>query len=347
VTPNAARALEDDEESHFVGDLNPKGIFLAATSPTGSAEPDSVGVWFSRRPPHSLKDSYSRIPLRQSRSSSIYSPDPLISNVLLPYLEDQCLRLLPKPPDFEGLSRIYFDEVHPIFPVLEREAFIAMPESSPAKVLLKQAICLAASTNKHAKTFLSLPTNTTPSRSEFAEQLLLALRTSLDLGFVKDKLVSIQVLALLSLFTQLSDDRNLSAELNSRAVTCIHTTGLHLQNANRKDSDSMTRLFCCVWAVDRLNAAFHGRPVLMHERDFGRDLKACFAQQESCFQLFLRTVLLLDQVIDLYRPISGDSSVSWEGSFPAFEDLLHISGAFRVTAHLVGKRKASARDIMI
>jgi len=31
------------------------------------------------------------------------------------------------------------------------------------------------------------------------------------------------------------------------------------------------RVFCCVWALDKLNAAFHGRPVLVHERDSARE----------------------------------------------------------------------------
>jgi hypothetical protein len=89
------------------------------------------------------------------------------------------------------------------------------------------------------------------------------------------------------------------------------------------------RLFCCVWALDKLNAAFHGRPVMMHERDIGRDLEACFSQQEPCFQLFLRTVSLLDKVIGLYRP-RQDPSVMPEHDFPLFEDLVERSDALYI-----------------
>jgi hypothetical protein len=348
VSPVAARDLDNEDESRFVGDLNPEAIFLAATSPaatTGSAEPDGLGFWLSRKPTGSEQSSYCKIPLKQSRSTLIHSQVPLISKLLLPYLEDQCLSLQPKPADFEGLSGIYFEHVHPIFPVLDREAFELIPEEIPAKLLLKQAICLAASTNQGAKQFLNLSTDTMLSHREFAEQLSLAMRTSLDLGLVRDRLVQIQILAILSLFNQLSDDRHWSAELTGRAVSCVHTTGLHLQtHASRKDHDYVTRLFCCIWALDRLNAAFHGRPVLMHERDFGRDLKSCFSQQEGCFQLFLQTVFLLDKVIDLYRPTAGDTSAGRLSELPTYEELLHDTGSLRVSSHLVGEINSAVLD---
>jgi hypothetical protein len=62
------------------------------------------------------------------------------------------------------------------------------------------------------------------------------------------------------------------------------------------------RLFLCAWTIDRLNAAFHGRPVLMHERDFDLGMKQCIARYKPAFQVMLRVVDLLDKVISLYRP---------------------------------------------
>ena len=328
------------EDSRFVGDLNPESIFLAATSPSsthGAGESDRVGVWLSRRVMESITSTQAMLALKQSHSNSLYAADPMISTVLVPYLGDQCLRLLPKSADFEGLSDIYFKEVHPIFPVLDEESFQALQEGSPAKVLLKQAICLAASTNKRTTKLLNLSTGSTACHKDFAEQTSQAIQTSINLGLVKDELVLIQVLALLSFFTQLSDNRHSSAELAARAISYAHTVGLHLQtNTSRKDHIYVTRLFCCIWALDRLNAAFHGRPVLMHERDFGRNLESCFQQQEGCFQLLLRTVSLLDKVIELYRPMADGSEVSWESDFPTFEELLLTSGALRVKSHLLG-----------
>ncbi|KAL1968735.1 hypothetical protein VTN77DRAFT_1561 [Rasamsonia byssochlamydoides] len=333
-----AGTLED--ESRFVGDLNPEATFLAAASPTAtmaSAETDSIGVWISRRPTAEFSKRHPTAVADHSRSSSGNTPDLRIPRLFASHLEDACMRLLPVEPDFQLLYKIYLEDIHPIFPVIDQEGFESTPAGSPDGVLLRQAICLAASTNPVAKDFLKFDSQATtfPSRTEFIREIVFAIRTSLNLGLVKDKLVLIQALSLAGLFTQFADDRDISAELTASAISYCHTTGLHLRS---KDSTghlaSSSRLFCCVWALDRLNAAFHGRPVLMHERDFDRDLETCFSEQEPCFQLFLRTVLLLDKVIGLYRP-EKEPIVPWEHDFPLFGDLVETSNALSVKSRLL------------
>ncbi|EHK99801.1 hypothetical protein M7I_4296 [Glarea lozoyensis 74030] len=45
-----------------------------------------------------------------------------------------------------------------------------------------------------------------------------------------------------------------------------------------------------------MNAAFNGRPVLMHERDIGLDMFKSFQEQKyPCFRLLLEVVKLLDK----------------------------------------------------
>lgn len=260
-----------------------------------------------------------------------------MSKLLLPYLQDQCLRLVPQHIDFIGLQNIYLADVHPLFPILNQDNFALFSDQIPEKVLLKQAICLAASTNGRAKNFLRLESETKLSHKSFAAQLSRAMRTALELGLVRDQSVVLQVLAILSLFMQFSNERHLAADINSRVVSLGHTMGLHLQpQSASKDKEYVTRLFCCVWTLDRLNAAFHGRPVLIHERDFGHDLGVIFGKQQACLQLLLRIVLLLDQVIALYRPGKTSSGSPFESAFPPFEDLVREIGALRVHSHLLG-----------
>jgi hypothetical protein len=259
------------------------------------------------------------------------------------------MRLLPDEADFQELYRIYLEDIHPIFPIIDQEEFDSIPVGSPDGVLLRQAICLAASANPVAKDFLKFDSEATPfpSRTEFIREIVFTIRTSLNLGLVKDKFVLIQVLSLMGLFTQFADDRDVSAELTASAISYCHTTGLHLRSKDNPEYlSSSSRLFCCTWALDRLNAAFHGRPVLMHERDFDKDLEACFSEQEPCFQLFLRTVLLLDKVISLYRP-EKDVIVSWEHDFPLFEDLVERSNALSVKSRLLGKSEDNPLCILL
>lgn len=116
--------------------------------------------------------------------------------------------------------------------------------------------------------------------------------------------------------------------LCGRAVNCIYSLGLHLRLQQENEDDLFqARLFCCIWAMDRLNAATNGRPVLIHERDCHQNFQSVFIQQEPIFRIFLEIVSLLDRVINIYRPGSSAETPNFEWAFPAFEDIVLESGA--------------------
>lgn len=326
---------ELERGSRFIGDLNPEGTLLAAASPSGSAgtaRQHDVGVWFSDK--SSRGRGFSRLAVKKSRSRFITSPDPLISSVFLPHLEDHCLSVLPSPDNLAGLTHIYLEHIHPIFPILDYESYQNTPSDSPEWALLSQAICFAASVSPNSIQYLHLPKMDVQSRNEFSRTLFGVIRTSLALGLVKDKTALIQVFAIISLFTQFSGDRQESAEFFSRALAHAHTMGLHLHGQPNSPSEGNSiRLFCCMYALDILNAAFHGRPMQMHARDFGRDLHSCIAAQRGCFRLFLRTITLMDRVIELYRP---SSNAVWEDGFPLFEDVLEEFDGLGIPTYLIG-----------
>lgn len=331
-----------DEESQFIGHTNPQGIFLAGASPTtstGSGGGDKIGFWLPRSTYEHIRKH--RKQSSRHRSNTLYTQDRLVSKILLPWIFDQNLRLLPDPDAFAALHNIYRTEVHPIFPVVE---FDMLPisttaENSPSRVLLMQAICLAAASSPRAHPHLKLLllSESAQNPKDFISYLSQAILTSFDLGMSKDKLVAVQALSVLSLFSQLSNDNHSSAEYCGRAVSYVQTMQLHLDTSRfRKDHQIVTRLFLCVWVLDRLNAALHGRPVLMHERDYGRDMKVSIGEQDSCFQLFLVVVELLDKIIDLYRP-STENQSNCKDEFPSFEDLIIQTGSHRVSGYLIGK----------
>lgn len=334
---------EIDDEAHFIGHTNPQGIFLAATSPTTSVASgggDKVGFWMPRNSYEHIKRHRNQTSSRKSKT--LYTQDRLVSNVLLPWLLDQSLRLLPDQESFAALQKIYKTEVHPIFPVVDFDMPLAASTTtdvSPSKILLMQAVCLAAAPSPRARPHLKLPllSESVQNPTDFISYLSQAILTSLDLGTSRDKLVAVQAFSVLSLFSQLSNDNHSSAEHCARAVSYVQTMQLHLDTSKfRKDHNVATRLFLSVWALDRLNAAFHGRPVLMQERDFGRDMMSSVHQQDSCFQLFLVVVEHLDRIIDLYRPSTGTPN-DWMDDFPSFEDLIIRAGSQRVPGYLIGK----------
>ncbi|KIA75364.1 hypothetical protein HK57_00147 [Aspergillus ustus] len=299
------RGANADGESWFVGNTDPEGALLIATRPVSTSheiKQHDLGVWL-------------QIPLDKPRPSLISCPDPLISSVLLSHVKEQCLTVLPSQDDMEALLQIYKENIHPIFPVLDHDAYQSMALDSPEKTLLSQSICIAVSRDRRAKQYLRLPTQPHMSHSNTSQSIKSAVTTALALGVVQDKMVLIQAMTLTSLFTQFSGDRQEPAELLSRAICHAQTIGLHHKSQEKIEA----RLFCCLYALDILTSACLGRPVQLHRRDFGHDLSLSIAAQEGCFQLFFRVIQLLDYAIEIYRP-GGHSA--WEGTFPSFEDLI-------------------------
>jgi Fungal specific transcription factor domain len=327
--------------SRFVGYLNPEGV-LAATSPNstqGIPSDDSIGIWLAEKFKKRTVGIDSNDECERPSASMFYGFGSMVQKILVPILKEECLSLLPPPSDFEALASFYFEKIHLIFPVINKDRFWHLPSTDPAGMLLRQSVCLAASMNFSVKQYLRLEVGEPPlSFREFGRRMFAVMRISIETGFVTDKIVLIQALALMSFFMDGSDGRDLSSLMCGRAVQYVHSLGLHMKNAQHdQGSDYTVSLFCCIWALDMLNAAIHGRPVLMHKRDFGRDLEQCIDQQEPCFQLLLRVVVLLDKVINIYRPRLRSNEVNGLDDFLPFEELLSRCSALQAPAPLLGK----------
>lgn len=320
-------------DAHFVGDLNPESTFLADSPDTarGYAGADGIGVWVSRRAAAQIAASGSRL----NTTPSVPSPNTATQ---------ESLAVMPTRAHYERLKQIYLRQIHKIFPIIDWDA-LDKPDPTIPQVLSRQAVCLAAAAQPDAAPFLSLGPSTTPlPYTEYAHHLSTAMRTIIHSPTTKDRLQLIPPLVIFSLTAYSSDDRHLAAELAALAVSYTQTVGLHHRSPPaHRDQTYLERIFCCVWAMDRLTAALYGRPVLMHERDFGRDVKACFARQESCFQLFLECVELLDGVIHLYRPTTRASEGCSAWDLPTFEALVEKAGAFGVDSRLLGKHSRLAQ----
>lgn len=327
--------------SRFIGDLNPEGVFLAATSPDttrGNSVNDSVGVWLNTALNRRASQADRLQSSAKSSSSIFYGSTTLVQRVLIPMLEEECLSTIPSLARSEALSNIYFERIHPIFPVLNDNAYRGLDQSDPARILLQQGICLAASKNPSAIHHLVLAESTEPlSCREFGDRLSGAMRLSIEMGFVTDRIVLIQALALMSQFIDSPDGGDLSSQLCSRAIHYVQSIGLHIKTQQDDESGQYGRtLLSCIWAIDRTNAAFNGRPVLIHERDLRRDFEQCFEQQDPCFRLFLQVIVLLDKVIGLYRPSTGTSDPILDDNFPSFEEVVVRCGATNIGTSSLG-----------
>lgn len=326
--------------SRFVGDMNPESAFLTANDPNEikpSHAGGGVGVWMIQNSAavlESTTNTNSHISAAASRPAKnmpstglfhgLASP---LQQVFVPLLEKECLSTRPPPVQSAELFYIYVEKFQPILPVVDLEAYQALSRESPSRTLLLQGMCLVASTHPTSAAHLSLPINdhvvAVLTCEEFGERLFASMRILIEIGAIQDKLVIIQGLLLMWHHASSRKGGELSSFVVSRAVQYLYSLGLHIQQQHDELEGGFTStLFCCVWAIDRLNATIQGRPVLIHERDVARPLQSCFDAQQPPFRLFLDVVALLDRTIALYRPSVMNKESTDDDDFILYEDLL-------------------------
>ena len=319
--------------SRYIGDLNPEGILLAATRPARArnlSDYTSVGHWVADKRLERPHDIESSLPVIQPPASMFYGFSASIQQVLIPLLQKECLSMLPSAESVDALSSIYFERIHPLMPIIKKKDFDCMPLSDASRILLQQGMCLAASMNICAKRHLQLGDQQLEHK-EFGARMCSVMKTSMELGLVTDRIVMIQALALMSLHPPGPNSAETSAWLCGRAIQHVQSIGLHMKSDTLdREDDYADSLLCCIWALDTMNAAYAGRPVLMHERDFGKTIQSCFARQGASFQVLLRITDLLNKVINLYRPTTCEGSLEWEADFPMFEAILAESDAYHI-----------------
>ncbi|KAK2593645.1 hypothetical protein QQS21_008649 [Conoideocrella luteorostrata] len=336
LTPNGSSDGIKQQSSRFVGDLNPEGMFLEATasaSAGASSQKGDVGIWLSSGAFGGVGQSSQFITSR---------PPPMMDRFLLPFVKEHCLSCLPPPEDFARLRNAYIQKVHPIFPVIPISD-IDNNLDHPCNVVLRQLVCLAAAADPELTEHFRLQ-NRDPgllSPQDFSQSLSSSVRAILETSLITDRILHIQALIMLSLYTQptCAEESDLPAQLGGRAVHHIQTLGLHLLRYDAPNCDDLENLFCCVWALDRINAAQYGRPCLIHECDIGADLEACISKRTPCFRLFLSVVQCLDRVVELYRP-GPSAEASSKNKFtyidlPVLEAMIVNANALKVPSSLI------------
>lgn len=301
---------------------------------TGSAsiretsQKGDVGIWLSSNNPG------------QASQFITSRPPPIMDQFLLPFVKEHCLSCLPPQQDYLKLKALYLEQIHPVMPIIPESA---LEGDEPVSVVLKQLICLAASTDPSMALYLHLQNkgdDLLPCQ-DFMQSLSSAVRAILETSIITDRVLHIRALILLSLYTQpnSSEEADLPAQLGGRAIHHIQTLGLHLLRYDGPNSEELETLFCAVWAVDRINAAVYGRPCVMHERDIGANLDGCIRKRPPCFRLFLSVVQWLDQVIELYRPgpsaeASGLDKIAYI-DLPVLEAMIVNADALKVPGSLI------------
>jgi hypothetical protein len=192
-----------------------------------------------------------------------------------------------------------------------------------------QAICIVASKHGHAAPHLMLgddPRLLSPR--EFSQRLYNAVIAGLEAKLEKNRIVLIQVLALISLHSEGPDGAEQASMHLAQAIHHAHTFGLqfgHQWKNQRSDSgENLEDLFWCLWSLDKINACMNGRPLIMHDRDSSlTKLPTDPEKRSSPFGVWLQISEMLDKVIDYYRPGRSTEETGWEGDdFLGFEEMV-------------------------
>jgi hypothetical protein len=333
-----------DAYLRFVGDLSPEASFLlnpdAQNGDRSVSRHDLVGVWLGQK--HDEQDPNTSQSAEATGASAI--PGLILSSMqgLLPALRQECLSTLPPNDEYERLAELYFAKIDPIFPILHGDA---LENQAPLETAaLKQCICLVASLDPSMRRYLRLSgVDLIFSQISFRAHIAAVVKQSLDLGFMKDKMVLLQVCALMALYVDKPGCSEMSSYYASQVVDLSQTLGLHLGwPGDTAKEEKARRIFWCVWVLDRLNAATNGRPVLMHLRDFDRRIMSSLNDQAPPFQLLIRITQYLDDTISMYRPHARSPDEPAESDTQTFEDLVKDTKTLEISGGLLGEAKLSS-----
>lgn len=251
-----------------------------------------------------------------------------VQKALEAYLEAVGVDIVPPREQQKALLQIYFDYVHPLLPIVDKNLFEGWYAKGTEPRMLLQAMCIVASKHATAANHLLLGDDPRPmGPRDFSKRLYHSVIAGIEAKLEKNRVILIQVLALISLHREGPDGAEQASMHLAQAIHHAHTFGLQFDHAwkdQKSDSqENLEDLFWCLWSLDKINACMNGRPLLMHDRDNSlTKLPTDPEKRSSPFGVWLQISEMLDKVIDYYRPGRSAEETGWESDFLGFEEMV-------------------------
>lgn len=228
-------------------------------------------------------------------------------------------KVIPSDTDWQTMRDLYLAKIHPIFPIYDKSTLTDLPKETGLRELIQASVCLAASTDPEVHSLLRFksspeqPINSqaTVSFDDYSREVATFITrrlTELQEGQQIPLTHQIQVMAVTCLYWQPTGPAERFEPLNlyGKLVSLVHTHGVHLGVLARTPAEggagaSGSRIFKCLYALDRLLGTISARPLMFHNIDL-IEVPRPDTQDPPIFRLFIALILLLDQVIELYRP---------------------------------------------
>jgi len=320
---------------NFLGYLNPEAVLREQVHgergkpPLDSPRHPPIGQWIEERDQAIASNQALSASSRISETGPHSNQEVKVSRALQQYLDAVGVDILPPPKSQEILLNIYFAYVHPLLPLVDHELFLEQYQQSKVPNILIQAICIVASKHETAKDVLVWQDGQTPlSPREFSQRLYNAVIIGIEAKLEKNRVVLIQVLALISLHCEGPDGAEQASMHLAQAIHHAHTFGLQFghqwKNQSSDSQGNLEDVFWVLWSLDKINACMNGRPLLMHDRDNSlRQLPSDPEKRSSPFGIWLQIAEMLDKVIDYYRPGRAAEETGWEtDDFLGFEEMV-------------------------
>ncbi|KAH3980595.1 hypothetical protein HBI56_111240 [Parastagonospora nodorum] len=330
----AADSHASQTPPNFLGYLNPEAVLREQVhgergKPAQSPSIPPIGQWIEERDQRPLSTQGGSTSSRINETGPHSTQEVKVSRALQQYLDAVGVDILPPRKSQDVLLDIYFSYVHPLLPLVDQELFLEQYRHGRESRILMQAICIVASKHANAKDLLVLDEDQqllTPR--EFSQRLYNAVIIGIEAKLEKNRVVLIQVLALISLHCEGADGAEQASMHLAQAIHHAHTFGLQFghqwKNQSSESQGNLEDVFWCLWSLDKINACMNGRPLLMHDRDNSlRQLPSDPEKRSSPFGIWLQISEMLDKVIDYYRPGRSAEETGWEGDdFLGFEEMV-------------------------
>lgn len=338
ATPRTSQA-DDDPDHGAIGFLAPASPQQSRASPSQDRRVAATG---SPKLVDEPPGPFFSVPRGDGTRFTIHVQDTAKFAALAQTLVSRGLadKLMPSDTEWRAMRDLYLTKIHPIFPVYDKSTLVDLPQDTSLRELIQASVCLAAATDPDAHGLLKFKSPIGAARqsqtsvlydeysremADFINRRLAELQESRQISLTHQ----IQVMALTCLYWQPAGptERFEPLSLYARLVSLVQTHGVHLGllETARPEGNPKARgskLFKCLYALDRLLATISARPLMFHNVDLIQ-VPRPDASDPPIFRLFLSLILLLDQVFDMYRPRPTVSYID----IPVFERMAIEAGA--------------------
>lgn len=222
---------------------------------------------------------------------------------------------MPLRPNRDALINIYFESIHSILPLVEKEPFLRLHSMGQAPTLLLHAVMLAAARHQSAKLYLG-----EESPRQFCASTAAKIRALMFAEVEQDKLTLVRTYALLSFHAEGPDGLDLSCSDLGKAIHYAVSLGIHndrscnphmshdvrgpndtVQAKTASEIQSLRLLWWSLWCMDRISACVNARPLVLNSEDVG--IPPIYAHEHANLAQMIHQCNKLEQVIHMYRPV--------------------------------------------